>query len=515
LKHAHFNNRHWIVVGALVTIALIAFEPFLQAIVFYSGQTENPGTVLATVNLDAGTYVPKDAPDQPLSNFLLPNGQSMSLEGLYLSRPDTGLVSALINGLDTHYSAFQLTPSWTCPSGNCTWEPFTSAAICSACYDISEYLQKQSRLANSSGGTIGFSGVVTLEPGTTLTNFSLPLVNVANLDESSGMQATNALMVAASTTNPGHTISFQHNDTLLAAYQIIKPARSYESGQTQWNETEISATECGLYLCTQAYKSVVVNGNFTEQVLGSWSTRMAGSYAFLPGSMATQDPDTLAEYDSWNNYSLMSAYPGRDIPRADLVLEISEQDLSDATVATNATRFFNVTQNMTGSTSYFLGPQMMDTGSLIWPLTGISENAVSGIMTQALYESNDLGAAFEQLALSMTNWARHYSGVQYFSPRKDLLIQIRWAYLTLPAICLVAGSVFVALLMIETWRFGLKPWKDDFIFGLAHSLDSKSADILRERKKTDGDTKDLAKNMTVRFENTDGFWQLKETIKNK
>ncbi|KAF3002719.1 hypothetical protein E8E14_002159 [Neopestalotiopsis sp. 37M] len=239
---------------------------------------------------------------------------------------------------------------------------------------------------------------------------------------------------------------------------------------------------------------------------------MASSYAFLP-DLATHDPAILAEYESWNNHSLMSADPGIDIPRADLVLEISEQELSDATVAANATRFFTFTQNMTGSTSFLLGSQMMDDGNLVWPITGLSQNAVSGVVTQALYESNDLGATFDQLAQSLTNWARHYSGVRYFSPRKDLIIQIRWAYLSLPAICLIAGYIFILLSMIETKRSGLKPWKDDFIFSLAHSLDPKAEDLLRASENAHCDTKDLAKKMTVKFEDTDGFWQLRAQTK--
>lgn len=509
MQDANLNNRHWIVVGALVTVALTAFEPFLQAIVFFSGQTETPGTILAATQLDAGTYLLQNDAGSSLVTYPLPSGRSFNYEGPYLSKPDIGLVSALLNGLDTHYSVFQLTPPWTCPSGNCIWEPFTSAAICSTCYNISDHLQREGLFVNASRGTIPVDGVVTVLPNATLTKFSLPLVDIVNFDGVSGPGLWTAMMVAASSTNPGQTISFQHYDTLLAAYQVIAPARSFGDGQTSWNETNISATECGLYLCTQAYNSTVVNGTFTEQVLGSWSTRMPGSYAVLPGLVGPHDPDTLAEYESYNNHSLMSANPGRDFARADLVLEISEQDLSDASVALNATRSFNITQNMTGSTTFFLGPQMMSNENLIWPLTDTSGNAVSGIVTQALYESNDLGATFEQLAQSMTNWARHYSDAQYFSPRKDLLIQIRWEYLALPAICLVAGSIFIALLMFETWSSGLKPWKDDFIFSLAHSLDPESEGLLRASEKSHGDTKKLAKKMTVKFEDTNGFWQLR------
>lgn len=81
--------------------------------------------------------------------------------------------SAVVYGLSKSVEESAQQTPFNCPSGNCTWDPFESLAICSACTDLSINLTK-----NGSEGGLWYvldeaNGVAlgAKEGGTT---FSLP-----------------------------------------------------------------------------------------------------------------------------------------------------------------------------------------------------------------------------------------------------------------------------------------------------------------------------------------------------
>ena len=45
-----------------------------------------------------------------------------------------------------------------------------------------------------------------------------------------------------------------------------------------------------------------------------------------------------------------------------------------------------------------------------------------------------------------------------------------WVFITLPAICLIAGYLYVLLTMIEISRLGVPIWKEDALQTLANGL---------------------------------------------
>lgn len=57
-------NRHWTVIGAVLTVLLLGFEPFLQAIISYEGQnvamsdTGSPPSIGMSTYMNAGVYSP-------------------------------------------------------------------------------------------------------------------------------------------------------------------------------------------------------------------------------------------------------------------------------------------------------------------------------------------------------------------------------------------------------------------------------------------------------------------------
>ncbi|KAI1379459.1 hypothetical protein F4677DRAFT_464761 [Hypoxylon crocopeplum] len=92
---------HWVTIGAAVTIILIGFEPFLQAVVSFSGQMD-PLTGPSTIRLgyieaiDVGAYF--NNPGSPIFAIMLtPSNPTVQL-GPYDFLPDLGMLSSFSDG---------------------------------------------------------------------------------------------------------------------------------------------------------------------------------------------------------------------------------------------------------------------------------------------------------------------------------------------------------------------------------------------------------------------------------
>lgn len=344
--------------------------------------------------------------------------------------------------------------------------------------------------------------------------YSLP--HYANLSNAVGGRIFDAYMAALPQMQPMDTISFRHLNTMLAAVGVVRADDSYRDEVTEWNETAVTATECALWLCTNAYASEVQSGALRERVLASWAVRDMDSYRFVPNRVASADE--MEEFD---------AYYGRplwvdriEFERSDLGLRIPADDDNDearrkAGLPGDVDESFAITQRTIGSTMKYIHSDFFrldDVELLVWPLSG-DDGATSGQppVTQALFESTDLSATFDNAARSLSNWMRDRrsadlgSGSSYGDPgshfgnkkRQEkeaataatvaegtglqyvIRIRVNWAYLSLPAATIVAGCLFVLFSVLETRRLGLEPWKTDVMASLLHSLDPETRARLR------------------------------------
>jgi hypothetical protein len=83
---------------------------------------------------------------------------------------------------------------------------------------------------------------------------------------------------------------------------------------------------------------------------------------------------------------------------------------------------------------------------------------------QAFYESNNLSNTLEVLARSMSNTIRAAddSTAQTGVPQvMTTFYHIRWPWITLHAILVVAGAVFLAITILETRSSGVPAWKSN------------------------------------------------------
>jgi hypothetical protein len=143
---------------------------------------------------------------------------------------------------------------------NCTWPLFGSLAVCRSCHNVTNYVK---RLEGS-----GTDNIKAVERAN-FTCFELPYLNICNFN---GLRAQapipGATMTANRTGQAWRTMSFQNNHSLIIAFGFLKAANSYNENVTAWENTTITGTECGLYLCANMYELMVENGTLIERIFG-------------------------------------------------------------------------------------------------------------------------------------------------------------------------------------------------------------------------------------------------------
>ncbi|KAK6008081.1 hypothetical protein QM012_004895 [Aureobasidium pullulans] len=130
------RGQHLVSAGALVIALGLVIDPFLQAIISDHGiltdlDASAQGNVKATIGksnrFDGGTQCISTWP----SNYPQID-----------TTPDFAIAAALFDGLNAAISHGYQNVSFTCASGNCTWNEYTSLAVRSTCFDISGLLER-------------------------------------------------------------------------------------------------------------------------------------------------------------------------------------------------------------------------------------------------------------------------------------------------------------------------------------------------------------------------------------
>lgn len=509
------NIRHWAVLGAVVTIVLLAFEPFLQAVVSFGGKLDGASDSLPHARLgwvsrmDAGVYTDVGG---AAAAMMLPDGETMMVS-TFQSQPEMSMVAALYAGFDSSKASNGLSPSYTCASGNCTWAPFTSLGVCSACNDVSDSLV-QAKVNGTNLGTLNNPSVMSMQG--MFESHSLPYVNLSNYlsDEKYGLEA---YMAAKAISNPGLTLSFQDMRLMIAAVGIIKADPSFEQGATAWNETKVTAAECALYYCAKAVHSEVAHNVLNEKTVGTWADRVMTSAQ--PQSAWMGNRTEFGVYEAYNNYSLiypsgMSASTSYDVPRDDYQVRIPSDAVKQVPSLQNETLVFNISAATVGSMANYINNEFFSSTlrpELVWPRAG-QQGFSQAPSAQVLYESSDLNATFLRASTALSSWMRSYSNLTKTGEQEEWVqhIEVQWAYMIAPLVTFVGGCVFVLLAVAETHKLKLEPWKDDIIALLTHSLNDEMIWKLREAEH-EGKSWKMANRTIVRFEDTGNGFELKAT----
>lgn len=493
---------------------MISFEPFLQAVVRFEDETfvktttgdwvrlsvadksnttmKGEASLGRASSLISGSYAESTTNNGAFATmFQFPNGTWYPYSFISQDlRIDFGMSAAVWSGMSNMVRAENLRPSFDCTSGNCTWNAFTSLAVCSQCVNVTEHLVV-------SKGVWEFEGYVTGEdwgnssqiPPTSnnamwatmqydhsnnWTSHELPQsgFNISNWD---GMKVCNSSIkncpdtyyTSRVTTNPGQTMSFHDERAMILSVQGMQPTNSWEDNQTAWEDTHVDALECALTFCINEYEADAESGTLNETATGSWSKRSDGSYL---------DPDGMLEietaYTEWLNYSLAALY----VHRSDLQLYVPEGNSSFSGLK------YNISQSaVVGVLDVFFegfDVELMATDALnnatkyIYPSKG---NEDPPRFMQGLGDNHDLETTFENLAASLTKWMRDReldeTPVAGRVLRTMVVMKVTWWYLAVPGSVLGLGVLFVVMAILETKRLKLPAWKTDALVPLVHGHD--------------------------------------------
>jgi hypothetical protein len=226
----------------LIIIAAMAIDPFTQQIIDYYSQS------LADSGLGAGIS---------RTNNFTEAGES-----------DTGLPinGALYNGFFSSGQAGDSNPSFNCPTGNCTFDPYYSVGICSHCDDITSQVAVSKdcdvcRIANS-----GYQGDTCTQ--------SLPNGNltITQCDYAGNLFVSSTKFSADYVSSVKSPLDLSFQGTYFQAMMYSASQKGCPGDVTPYFSNSgscLRAVECGLYPCVRGYNGEVKSGNFSERLVST------------------------------------------------------------------------------------------------------------------------------------------------------------------------------------------------------------------------------------------------------
>jgi hypothetical protein len=318
----------------LVAVGAIAFDPFLQAVIttygnFDSAATEQSATIGYTLKVDGGQIINwyKSGPSRLVNTsvgLLHPEDS--------FAKPDFGIVSSIYSGFYDESMQQRLSTDFQCTTGNCTWSPYVSAAVCSKCEDVSSQL-KLSREYGCDGSTVPNQSNMWYNKN--YTSFALPSCNMKNWDTRlpsnsavwwqytsyGGTTTTRTLMTANTTYDSRMTLIFKDVQTLLMAFTVMRAGSDWLEAKVLWKGSTPIATECALYLCANAYHTQSQKNVLQDNVTGPWAIRDQSSYK--PSNNYTDW--TQENITAWNDLQGAKLFePFLRLPKHDLRLIVPD-----------------------------------------------------------------------------------------------------------------------------------------------------------------------------------------------
>ena len=366
-------------------------------------------------------------------------------------------------------------PIGSCPTGSCTWPTTPTLGVCSTCSKIT--------LTTVSGpSNVTYSApwgdLADDEGSVSLTFQNTPLVN----------QSVNISVLASSLVwnleSDGRLpiINFYVSGIPPARYQTFN--LSYPSGSfsnIDFIDPLMVAYNCSLSFCLQSFSASTTVGKAQQRSVGSWG-QMTG----------------LAN-ESWTF---------TDVP-ANMNMNII--DASAYTVDASSLEALGLasTPFLTGSVGSVVLPQgNMAPLQYAGPGGGLLDNGKS--FTELFYDASNsleaISALSQQIADGMTTYLRTsrnappdvtFAPTVYFT---EIVVRVRWAWLTFPLGLLVVALVFLVTTILQTRQLCVRPWKDHRLPLLMADVD----DVVRRMAKGGLDTRngleERVGRMTVQLE---------------
>jgi hypothetical protein len=260
----------------------------------------------------------------------------------------------------------------------------------------------------------------------------------------------------------------------------MKAPKGYLDGQMKWEDAKPTATECTLYLCTNAYETKSENYLLTERKLDTWVQKVSGSHGASTTSQFYDPDGAKALIGSLSN----NLYDAK-IDHVDLQLGTSyhefrhlpaqiqrEFDVSHAFIYSAIDFLLDYTKGWLQPVSSVpidgVTPADETWGMMAFPFWSTSQSAIM----DALTNSANLTVTLENVARSITYQIRNSSLDRHRGELKHWMIhvQVYWAYLVYLLAMLVVGMLYVVLTILESRRLKMPVWEESSLPTLLHGF---------------------------------------------
>ncbi|KAK3395213.1 hypothetical protein B0H63DRAFT_386978 [Podospora didyma] len=403
--------------GAIIMVIVLLLNPFSQQIATFPVRTVF--SPIGATNYRAEKYGPALSGNSDAAPYV----------------PILPLKAAVYNGMFAENGKPWLGLPVNCQTGNCTWEPIETLAVCYSCVDMSEYIE---RFCSNDTSGCGWS----LPSGARL-NSSAQVLSMTSLFPGSAAKSSYSTIMK---------LIFMGSEAQGGKPDVVQP----------W------ARQCTLSSCVQTLRSEMVNGNLNETIISQTTNdTIPSNDARIKG---VAEP-VLITSNTTNTVYTMKA-------EAMLAIESWFTMLFRNGTASRNTKFTNQTMNnLPGS-------------AIVVNLTvGISSGVTffDTDMVQAFYWNyyeypRGIDMLMSDLAISMTASIRAVSGkmVNGTSLSTETFVSVRWGFVTIPVLAVLLGSAFLVMAVIKTLTSGAKPWKTSALAMLFHGLDEDAREKFDE-----------------------------------
>ncbi|KAI9711901.1 MAG: hypothetical protein M1812_007055 [Candelaria pacifica] len=459
----HLRARHFASLGALVTILALAIDPFVQQTIGYRSETvlhqgSTPESRSYPIAYRAESYDDRGPGMKSAGN---------SVEGSMLSAIYKGIFAGSFN--ETQRPAQVTTES--CTSGNCTFPRFSSMGVCSSCTNITSLVKKNI-------GTQEFcesDGCKTYNQCNDSLPNNIALRNTENDDGYSNISTLQFLPLSSK------SLIYQHIKAPLGVFEFLKS----DVESTTFDGYKPWAMECALYFCVQIYNTTVKSGKVSETIIGTWSNDSAGDTPLLSPSA---------------NIFGNRIIGGSNASQTESAYEKDQTSPNNITVTNDE---FTASENATTRIQAKLY-ELFDESAVSRVLSGAEVGRLdfSSDMVQNFYFADNIVSVVENLASSMTSQIRLQADKSKWvygrSTDVQIVVHVRWAWLTLQLLTIVLAMIFVLTAALKGKPATLGNWKSNALASLFHGLDSETQELLN-RGRTNGEMHQSANGVSVRL----------------
>lgn len=407
--------------GATVAVVALALGPFAQQVVTYESRSvESPQGASINRALNYTGALP---------------GKTSSTGFV----PILPLKSAVYNGLFAENGRPGASLAFSCPTGNCTWDPYETLAVCQSCVDLSPFVQ----VFCSNDTTTSGEGCGWQVPQGGRLDTSLDVFGMTSHVPAARGDAAHATIVR---------LVFMGTEA------------AHDGGRA--GEKRPWARQCVLSACVQTLASGVTNGVLEEKVVDE--------YVNTTVLDISGDGD-----DDGKDRNVYVASP-RSNSSTPYVLSI-EAMLAMRGWFASVFATGSAIRNAAGFNRTVIANDSSSSAVVVNLTVGISSGETffdSDVVTAFYWNYYEYADGLDMLmrdtATSMTVAFRSFQGVEAVRGRAtsvESYVRVHWGFAVLPILTVTGAALFLAAAIYRTKRSRTEPWKSSALATLLHGLD--------------------------------------------